>query len=190
MHSGECPGLQNRRAAGNPVTGGFDPHSLPPFSNNLRTCKSLAKSVWLAKSFSGLLSHRATRRGGGPEQTARPESGSRCRAARVNCSREILISPDPYKVVRRYHITNQDHRVTRPASRKCSSNSGRFLFALKKDSSHLCEEEPGHLTADGALVRLYTSGRFCASLNQTIRNRDKEGVKDYAYTRTTRCSSR
>ena len=31
MRSGERPGLQNRRVAGNPVTGGFDPHSLPPF---------------------------------------------------------------------------------------------------------------------------------------------------------------
>lgn len=32
MQSGDCHGLQNRRAAGHPVTGGFDPHSLPPFS--------------------------------------------------------------------------------------------------------------------------------------------------------------
>ena len=31
MRSGDRPGLQNRRAAGFPVTGGFDPHSLPPF---------------------------------------------------------------------------------------------------------------------------------------------------------------
>ena len=30
MRSGDRPGLQNRRVAGNPVTGGFDPHSLPP----------------------------------------------------------------------------------------------------------------------------------------------------------------
>ena len=30
MRSGDRPGLQNRRAAGHPVTGGFDPHSLPP----------------------------------------------------------------------------------------------------------------------------------------------------------------
>src|SRR5579862_3036157 len=30
MRSGDRPGLQNRRAAGSPVTGGFDPHSLPP----------------------------------------------------------------------------------------------------------------------------------------------------------------
>ena len=32
MRSGDRPGLQNRRAAGSPVAGGFDPHSLPPFS--------------------------------------------------------------------------------------------------------------------------------------------------------------
>ena len=30
MRSGDRPGLQNRRVAGIPVTGGFDPHSLPP----------------------------------------------------------------------------------------------------------------------------------------------------------------
>ena len=30
MRSGDRPGLQNRRAAGLPVAGGFDPHSLPP----------------------------------------------------------------------------------------------------------------------------------------------------------------
>jgi hypothetical protein len=35
MRSGDRPGLQNRRVAGNPVIGGFDPHSLPPI---LRTC--------------------------------------------------------------------------------------------------------------------------------------------------------
>jgi hypothetical protein len=35
MRSGDRPGLQNRRAAGHPVAGGFDPHSLPPFFNNL-----------------------------------------------------------------------------------------------------------------------------------------------------------
>src|SRR5580692_10774603 len=34
MRSGDRPGLQNRRAAGLPVAGGFDPHSLPPFFNN------------------------------------------------------------------------------------------------------------------------------------------------------------
>jgi len=34
MQSGDCPGLQNRRAAGFPVAGGFDPHSLPPFVFN------------------------------------------------------------------------------------------------------------------------------------------------------------
>jgi hypothetical protein len=34
MRSGDRPGLQNRRAAGHPVTGGFDSHSLPPFVFN------------------------------------------------------------------------------------------------------------------------------------------------------------
>ena len=34
MRSGDRPGLQNRRVAGNPVTDGFDPHSLPPFIFN------------------------------------------------------------------------------------------------------------------------------------------------------------
>ena len=38
MRSGDRPGLQNRREAGNPVTDGFDSHSLPPFVHNeLRT---------------------------------------------------------------------------------------------------------------------------------------------------------
>src|SRR5271169_5830560 len=41
MRSGDRPGLQNRRVAGNPVTGGFDPHSLPPFVFNwLGLCRS------------------------------------------------------------------------------------------------------------------------------------------------------
>jgi hypothetical protein len=34
MRSGDRPGLQNRRVAGNPVTGGSDSHSLPPFIFN------------------------------------------------------------------------------------------------------------------------------------------------------------
>ena len=34
MRSGDRPGLQNRRVAGHPVTGGFDPHSLPPMHFN------------------------------------------------------------------------------------------------------------------------------------------------------------
>jgi hypothetical protein len=34
MRSGDRPGLQNRRVAGFPVAGGFDPHSLPPFIFN------------------------------------------------------------------------------------------------------------------------------------------------------------
>ena len=38
LRSGDRPGLQNRREAGNPVTDGFDSHSLPPFVHNeLRT---------------------------------------------------------------------------------------------------------------------------------------------------------
>jgi hypothetical protein len=36
MRSGDRPGLQNRRAAGNPAAGGFDPHSLPPFFNDIK----------------------------------------------------------------------------------------------------------------------------------------------------------
>jgi hypothetical protein len=34
MQSGDCPGLQNRRAAGHPVAGAFDSHTLPPFIVN------------------------------------------------------------------------------------------------------------------------------------------------------------
>jgi hypothetical protein len=30
MGSGDPPGLQNRRAAGHPVAGAFDSHTLPP----------------------------------------------------------------------------------------------------------------------------------------------------------------
>ena len=37
MRSGDRPGLQNRRVAGNPVTGGFDPHSLPPKQRGYRS---------------------------------------------------------------------------------------------------------------------------------------------------------
>ncbi len=36
MRYGDRPGLQNRRAAGNPVTGGFDSHSLPPSKSKTR----------------------------------------------------------------------------------------------------------------------------------------------------------
>jgi hypothetical protein len=36
MRSGDRPGLQNRRAAGFPVTGGFDSHSLPPSLSSAR----------------------------------------------------------------------------------------------------------------------------------------------------------
>ena len=44
MRSGDRPGLQNRRVAGNPVTGGFDPHSLPPFSEVMTQRQTIAKS--------------------------------------------------------------------------------------------------------------------------------------------------
>jgi len=50
MRSGDRPGLQNRRAAGHPVTGGFDPHSLPPFFNDLKTCKSLANQFGFGRA--------------------------------------------------------------------------------------------------------------------------------------------
>ena len=32
MGSGDSPGLQNRRAAGLPVAGAFDSHTLPPIA--------------------------------------------------------------------------------------------------------------------------------------------------------------
>ena len=32
---------------------------------------------------------------------------------------------------------------------------GGFLFPRRKGQLHLCEEELAHLTADGALLRLY-----------------------------------
>jgi hypothetical protein len=35
MGSGDPPGLQNRRAAGLPVAGAFDSHTLPPFIFNV-----------------------------------------------------------------------------------------------------------------------------------------------------------
>jgi hypothetical protein len=41
MRSGDRPGLQNRRAAGNPVTGGFDPHSLPPLFEQAAPLQSM-----------------------------------------------------------------------------------------------------------------------------------------------------
>jgi hypothetical protein len=57
MRSGDRPGLQNRRAAGNPVTGGFDSHSLPPFfkklvSGSLRVCRPPWKSLSRRTKFS------------------------------------------------------------------------------------------------------------------------------------------
>ncbi len=46
MRSGDRPGLQNRRVAGYPVTGGFDSHSLPPLLFNcLPPFSSLAESL-------------------------------------------------------------------------------------------------------------------------------------------------
>jgi len=45
MQSGDCHGLQNRRAAGHPVTGGFDPHSLPPFFNGLQRFRAVPRAV-------------------------------------------------------------------------------------------------------------------------------------------------
>jgi len=50
MRSGDRPGLQNRRVAGNPVTGGFDPHSLPPVFNTLQTRKSLANQFGFGRA--------------------------------------------------------------------------------------------------------------------------------------------
>jgi hypothetical protein len=45
MRSGDRPGLQNRRAAGFPVAGGFDPHSLPPFIfSKLASLKMLSQT--------------------------------------------------------------------------------------------------------------------------------------------------
>jgi len=55
MRSGDRPGLQNRRVAGTPVTGGFDPHSLPPFFNNLQKRKSLANKFGFSKAISVLV---------------------------------------------------------------------------------------------------------------------------------------
>ncbi len=37
MRSGDRPGLQNRRVASSGVTGGFDPHSLPPHKTRVIT---------------------------------------------------------------------------------------------------------------------------------------------------------
>jgi len=39
-----------RRLAGNPVTGGFDPHSLPPFFNDLQITKSPRNQLAFAKA--------------------------------------------------------------------------------------------------------------------------------------------
>ena len=45
MRSGDRPGLQNRRVAGNPVTGGFDPHSLPPVFDGLQPLESVGNQL-------------------------------------------------------------------------------------------------------------------------------------------------
>src|SRR5580692_5645433 len=45
MRSGDRPGLQNRRAAGFPVTGGFDSHSLPPLFNGLASAPAVSPAV-------------------------------------------------------------------------------------------------------------------------------------------------
>jgi hypothetical protein len=51
MRSGERPGLQNRRAAGNPVAGGFDPHSLPPFFNRAGLSQKIKAAHSLGRPF-------------------------------------------------------------------------------------------------------------------------------------------
>src|SRR5580692_13198600 len=53
MRSGDRPGLQNRRAAGFPVAGGFDPHSLPPFVFSLSVTavslkeNAVRENIWM-----------------------------------------------------------------------------------------------------------------------------------------------
>ena len=42
MGSGDPPGLQNRRAAGLPVAGAFDSHTLPPFFNDLASSPAVS----------------------------------------------------------------------------------------------------------------------------------------------------
>jgi hypothetical protein len=55
MRSGDRPGLQNRWAAGFPVAGGFDPHSLPPTYPNFCTrpraaCRvEMSVEIWLTE---------------------------------------------------------------------------------------------------------------------------------------------
>src|ERR1700694_1588404 len=77
MRSGDRPGLQNRRAAGFPVAGGFDSHSLPPFIFN-----------WLVRSFVQPFS----------ECDLGPKSGC-CDKNVIEISREIAskIQDDPYR---------------------------------------------------------------------------------------------
>ena len=52
MQSGDCPGLQNRRVAGFPVTGGFDSHSLPPIFNGLGSAPAVSPAVECQMSLS------------------------------------------------------------------------------------------------------------------------------------------
>jgi hypothetical protein len=50
MRSGDRPGLQNRRAAGHPVAGGFDSHSLPPFVFNELASRETLSQIEIAKA--------------------------------------------------------------------------------------------------------------------------------------------
>ncbi len=50
MRSGDRPGLQNRRVAPSGVAGGFDPHSLPPFFNELAAGAISLQSVSVLES--------------------------------------------------------------------------------------------------------------------------------------------
>jgi len=58
MRSGDRPGLQNRRVAGTPVTGGFDPHSLPPIVFNNLHQVSLESVLYAAFESAFLLPRR------------------------------------------------------------------------------------------------------------------------------------
>jgi hypothetical protein len=71
MRSGDCPGLQNRRAAGYPVAGGFDPHSLPPFFNGL------AGFLWLLIAVSILAARKLAQYDGAKRVPATGGSGEK-----------------------------------------------------------------------------------------------------------------
>ena len=60
MRSGDRPGLQNRRAAGNPVAGGFDPHSLPPFLTRINTEDLHFRAIGCARYCANLRHDRET----------------------------------------------------------------------------------------------------------------------------------